>query len=329
LKDSESGDAVVILIPVYNDWGPVETLLYELDRALSVCGICPDVLLVDDGSSLPIPSLFLEKGLHVIGHVDVLTLKRNLGHQRAIATGLVFVYGSMPGRPVLIMDGDGEDAPGDVPLLIETFRREGGTHIIFAERTKRAESVTFKLFYRLYKIVHFGLTGVKVRVGNFSIVPSTVVSRLVIICEIWNHYAAAVFNARLPYSTVPTARGKRIAGQSKMSFVSLVIHGLSAISVYGQIVGVRLLIAASVFIAVVIGLITSTLLVRLLTNMAIPGWATFTTGLLFIMVLQTVAIGFLLVFVILYSRSSSTVIPLRECPLFIERVKRVFSNDAV
>ena len=281
------GDTLVILIPIYNDWASVEALLYQLDTVLDADRVRTEVLLVDDGSTLSVPPRFIEKGLRVIRNVNVLQLKRNLGHQRAIATGLVFVYENISGSMVLIMDGDGEDGPEDVSVLLERFYKEGENRIIFAERTKRTEGFMFKLFYHLYKTLHMALTG------------------------------------------VPIPRRKRISGQSQMGFISLVIHGLSAISVYGQIVGVRLLIAASVFIAVVAGLLISTVLIRLMTNLAIPGWATFTIGLLLVMVLQTVAISFLLVFMILYSRSSSTIIPIRDCGLFIGTVKRVFANDAV
>jgi hypothetical protein len=143
------------------------------------------------------------------------------------------------------------------------------------------------------------LTGVKVRVGNFSLIPFGMLSRLVVISEMWNGYAAAVFHAKLSYGTVPIPRRTRISGKSHMSFVSLVIHGLRAISVYGQVVGVRLLTAPSVFIALIVALVVGTVAIRAMTSLAIPGWATFTGGLLIVMLLQTVAMSFMLVFMIL------------------------------
>lgn len=327
--DENRSETVVILIPVYDDWAPVEMLLYELDKSLESQMVRATVLLVDDGSTSSIPATFLKNGLQVIRQVDVLELKRNLGHQRAIVTGLVFICEHLSGSMVLVMDGDGEDGPEDVPTLLESFHKEGGSRIVFAERSKRSESFTFKLFYQLYKALHVALTGVKVRVGNFSVIPFGMLSRLVVIAEMWNHYAAAVFNAKLAYGTVPIPRRTRIYGKSHMSFVSLVIHGLSAISVYGQVVGVRLLAAASVFIALIVALVAGTMTIRMMTNLAIPGWATFTGGLLIVMLLQTVAMSFMLVFMILYSRSNSTVIPIRDCPLFIGRLHRVFSDDRV
>ena len=93
-----------------------------------------------------------------------------------------------------------------------------------------------------YRFVHLLLTGERVRVGNFSVIPRDLLRRLVAVSDLWNHYAAAVFHARIPYTTIPTTRGTRYAGASQMNFVALVTHGLSAMSVFGDRIGVRLLI---------------------------------------------------------------------------------------
>jgi 2-polyprenyl-3-methyl-5-hydroxy-6-metoxy-1,4-benzoquinol methylase len=80
------------------------------------------------------------------------------------------------------------------------------------------------------------LTGISVRVGNFSILPRSYLSTLIVLSELWNHYAAAVFRSRLKFEMIPIPRGRRIAGASRMNFVSLVTHGLSAASVFSDIV---------------------------------------------------------------------------------------------
>ena len=79
--------------------------------------------------------------------------------------------------------------------------------------------------------------------GNFSVIPRERLASLVVVSELWNHYAAAAMRSRQPFCTIPTRRAERLDGESKMNFVGLVVHGLSAISVYSDIVGVRLLIA--------------------------------------------------------------------------------------
>ncbi len=320
---------LVILIPVFNDWHSVALLLPALDHALENSRTPIDVLLVDDGSTeAPEPGL-LALNLRRLSSVEVLHMRRNLGHQRAIAVGLVHVYLHEPCLGVVVMDGDGQDRPGDVPGLIEEFERRGQDAIIFAERTKRLESFTFRLCYRLYCALHWLLTGVRVRVGNFSIVPWQAVERLVVVSEIWNHYAAAIFRARLPYFTIPMHRGRRMTGESQMNFASLLVHGLSAISVFSDIVSARLLVMACALGVLVAGAAATVAGLRFAIHFAIPGWAGYAAAVLIILLSQALLGAFLLVFIISSARANMSFIPLRDAPNFVDRKERVFPLDTL
>jgi polyisoprenyl-phosphate glycosyltransferase len=327
--EQDHKNRLVILIPVFNDWHTVALLLPALDNALKNCRTPIDVLLVNDGSSeTPEPGL-LTQNFEQLRSVQILHLRRNLGHQRAIAVGLVHVYTNWPCTGVVVMDGDGEDRPRDAAHLIEEFQRSGESAIIFAERAKRLERVSFQLCYRLYCAAHWMLTGVRVRVGNFSIVPWQAVERLVIVSELWNHYAAAVFRARLPHRAIPMDRGRRMSGESKMNFVALLVHGLSAISVFGDIVSARLLVMASIFIALLVGAGATFAGMRYSAHLAIPGWAGYTAAILFVMLTQALLGAFLLVFTIISARANMSFIPLRDAPHFIDRQERVFPLDTL
>jgi polyisoprenyl-phosphate glycosyltransferase len=129
------------------------------------------ILLVDDGSTVPTPEKFGDGKYSSIESIDVLHLRRNVGHQRAIAVGLCYIEANCPCHHVVIMDCDGEDDPRDVPRLIRECLAHKEQKIIFAMRTRRSESLAFKFFYSLYRLSHFLLTGIPVRVGNFSVVP--------------------------------------------------------------------------------------------------------------------------------------------------------------
>src|SRR5204862_1949020 len=120
----------------------------------------------------------------------------------------------------------------------------------------------------------------------FSIVPASQLQRLVVVSELWNHYAAAVFKARIPRSSIPTQRGERLSGKSRMNFVALVVHGLSALSVHSEIIGVRLLVVALVVVGLMGALLGAVVGVRLFTSLAIPGWATAAGGLLLVLLAQ-------------------------------------------
>ncbi len=175
------------------------------------------------------------------------------------------------------------------------------------------------MFYRLYRLLHKLLTGLSVRVGNFSVLPYAALDTLVVVSELWNHYAAAVFRSRLPYTTLFTERGRRLVGTPHMNFASLVVHGLSALSVYGEVVGVRILVATAISGLLLVSAILTTVLVRFTTTLAIPGWATYTTGILFLMLLLVSIVAILFVFTILAGRTGMTFIPLRDYHLFVKR----------
>jgi hypothetical protein len=327
--DTRSGGIgpIIVLIPVFNDWESLARVLPELDKALASRAREVDVLVVDDGSTVEPGEDLIRGPFASLSRIDVLRLRRNLGHQRAIAVGLAYVEDRLGSRAVVVMDGDGEDDPADVPRLLEHVEEDGGDRIIFADRTRRSEPLGFRAFYALYRLLHHALTGQKVRVGNFSAIPRRRLSSLVVVAELWNHYAAAVIRSRQPHYSIPTRRAARLCGRSTMNFVSLVTHGLSAISVYSDVVGVRLLVLSVLLAAVMlIGIVAATI-VRLTTEWAVPGWATSTVGLLLILLGQAVMAAFIFSFMILGSRHGSPFLPRRDYSFFVGSVHALYLDE--
>jgi glycosyltransferase involved in cell wall biosynthesis len=320
--------SILILVPIYNDWDSATLLLRDLDAVFQREHLSPEVLLIDDGSTIPPPSRLSSTSLTTIRRLDILRLRRNLGHQRAIAIGLAFIHSSRPCDTIIVMDGDGQDKPSDIPRLLDRLNAEQQPTIVFAARTRRSESLAFRFFYQMYCILHKLLTGFAVRVGNFSALPYPMLDTLVVVSELWNHYAAAIFKARLLYTAVPTERGARLSGRSQMHFASLVVHGLSALSVYGDVLGVRLLILAAFLLLLLVSGILVTVVIRITTTLAIPGWATYTTGILAMILLQVMIVAILFVFTILAGRASLTFIPMRDYQFFIKGVTPIISNES-
>ena len=314
---------LMILMPVYNDWQALSRLLPILDLELKTAGLRTGLLLVDDGSTAKLPQSLVQIALPSIASIDVLTLRRNLGHQRAIAVGLSYIEANYPNYSVVIMDADGEDCPKDVPRLVRECLAHDNEKIVFAARTRRSEGLFFTFFYHLYRFVHLLLTGIPVRVGNFSIVPKDALKRLVAVSELWNHYAAAVHKAKLPMSLIPTERSERLQGTPHMDLVSLVVHGLSAMAVFGDRIGVRLLIVVSLGMLLTVGAMVIVATIRLATNFAIPGWATYVSGLLLVILMQMLLVILVFVFVILAARNAANVIPSRDYVHIMGGVKRI------
>ena len=204
------------------------------------------------------------------------------------------------------MDSDGEDRPEDIARLLAAAT---GLCAVFASRMRRSESWVFRFFYLVYRGLHWVLTGVPVRVGNFSLLPFLALDSLVVSADLWNHYAAAVFRTNLPRITVPCARGPRIHGRSKMNFISLVVHGISALSVFADVISARFLSLAGAAILLC------------LAAMAIFGRARFLTGLILVLLIQLVTLALGFCFLIISGRSQNLFLPLRDCPYFFGRVE--------
>src|SRR5688572_4816950 len=100
-----------IVIPIYNDLVSLRVLLVRLAQQPALQGA--RILVVDDGSSPPVAAL--TDSLPSAFPLDVVTLKYNVGHQRAIAAGLAHEVALNRSENIAIMDGDGEDRPEDVP----------------------------------------------------------------------------------------------------------------------------------------------------------------------------------------------------------------------
>ena len=81
----------VIALPLFNDWTAVTQLLPRVDDVLKAHGIRASVLVVDDGSTEEVPPGFAAGANRAISSVGILRLRRNLGHQRAIAIGLAYI----------------------------------------------------------------------------------------------------------------------------------------------------------------------------------------------------------------------------------------------
>jgi hypothetical protein len=309
---------IVVMMPIFNDWPALKPLLKKLDRVLFEHRLRARVLLIDDGSVDPVDPALSRLPYRAIGQVEVLALRRNLGHQRAIAIGAAYVEQYIDCSALVIMDGDGEDAPEHVPRLLSKLAEEKERAIVFGARVRRSESLLFLICYHLYRVVHLVLTGIPVRVGNFSAVPPRLLRRLVVVSEMWNHYAAAVIRSRIPYCTVPAERAPRLAGRSRMNFVSLVTHGLSAISVFGEIVGVRLLLVTGLLMVLTFAGLLAAVVHGAASDAGLPGWATAVIGLLGLLLLQSLVLVLVLVVITLSSRSNANFLPARDYGYFVD-----------
>lgn len=312
-------ERINVVIPLFNDWTAV-ALLLERIRVVVDEPLRNRLafLIVDDCSTTDYETIPAGVGQSV----SILRLFRNVGHQKAIALGLSYLADQTDQYPTIVMDSDGEDRPEDIGQLLKCGAEKPG-HVVFAHRAKRHESILFQVFYAVYKSVFRLLTGKVIAFGNFSLVPAGLLRKLAHVSEIWNNYPGGVIRSRLPYTAIPLERGRRLAGESKMNFVSLVLHGLGAVSVLMETTAVRLaLFCVMMLVASMLG-IGIVIYLKVFTNTSTPGWTTSLVSTFLIVMLQAFLISLLLVFMLLSYRTQPQFIPAKQFHDFVERVERV------
>jgi glycosyltransferase involved in cell wall biosynthesis len=288
-------EKLIILCPVYNDEEAVNRLLAEFHERVAQIPYQVSVVIVNDGSKFP-PSIQPRQGFQI----KLIHLRRNIGHQKALAIGLSYIHKEMECDRILILDADGQDRPDDAIRLLNESSKDP-EQIVFAYRNSRQENTRFLFFYWLYKLFFRILTGRSISFGNFMVMPRQSLDKIVFYSEIWSHLAGGIIKSGLRYTSLPTDRAARYVGKSSMSFTSLVVHGLGSISVFMEVVAGRLLIFSFLLSAFSAIAIIVLLAIRTMTDLAIPGWtSTLITSMVIVLLL-----GFMLSFFTLFLFYSS------------------------
>jgi hypothetical protein len=241
---------VKILIPVYNDWQSVSKLIDEIDNLSINSEYQISIIVVNDASNHDRQDE--DKILNNIHSIQVLNMKINQGHARCIATGLKYIYEKEEFDYVIPMDGDGEDRPEEVKDFLNQIKNSYDKPIV-GERIKRSENFLFKACYLTHKLITLTFTGKSIKFGNFTCLPKMTVQKMINDKATWNSFSGALTKVENDLISIPSSRGKRFFGPSKMSFYSLIKHSLSIISVFRK----TFLIRSALFIILYILFIKS------------------------------------------------------------------------
>ena len=256
---------LIIITPVYEDAQVATKLFKDIGEIYNNAYI----VAVDDGSiNHTLHSRYIEAaGLQGV----VITLKKNVGHQRSIAIGLSYVSDNINNScNIIIMDSDGEDTPTSIQALLKLLKSDN-VDVVVAERKSRIETLWFRFFYIVYKRMFRLLSGRKISFGNFMAIKSSSIKRLVAMQELWLHIASCVLMSKLRIKEVALDRGKRYAGKGKTNFIGQVLHGFRALMVFSEDVLVRVGMAcASVAALAILGGIAAVTLK--IFGFATPGW---------------------------------------------------------
>lgn len=292
---------LIVVTPIYEDREASSTLFRELTSALEVR---PYIVAVDDGSIHEPVSVASIASAGLAG--EVLRLKRNVGHQRAIAIGLSHVAVTFPeAELIVVMDSDGEDTPRTIPLLVNSVA-PSDVDMAVAERRTRVETFRFRTMYWTYKRIFELLVGRRINFGNYMILKQPALQRLVTMPELWIHLPGCVLCSRLRVQASPIDRGRRYSGQSKMNFVALALHGFKGLMVFSEELLVRMGVACTIVaIGALIG--GAAAITMKLLGYTTPGWSTVVLGVLLLLFLQMGALTLMMLMLTGLTRASAVV----------------------
>ena len=241
---------IKILIPVYNDWQSLFKLIDEIDKLQINEEFQISILIVNDASNHDRATE--KKQFKNIQSIKILNMIKNQGHARCIATGLKYLLEKDDFEYVIPMDGDGEDRPEEIIEFLNEVKNSNNKPIV-GERVKRSEDLKFKICYALHKVFTLVFTGQLIKFGNFTCLPKSVVEKMINEKATWNSFSGSLKKIERNLVSIPSVRGKRYFGPSKMSFYNLIKHSLSIISVFRK----TFLIRSALFIILYILLIKS------------------------------------------------------------------------
>jgi polyisoprenyl-phosphate glycosyltransferase len=240
---------IIILIPVYNDWQSVFKLLENINLEISTLESDFSVTIVNDASTEN--KLEFPTDLKELKSIQIINMKKNQGHARCNAVGLKYINEKEDFDYVIPMDGDGEDRPEELCLLIEKIKEFPNT-VITANRIKRSEGYLFKFCYLVHKYLTLVFTGQSIKYGNYTCLPKLVVDEMVNEPATWSSFSGALAKTVKDTKSIPSERGTRYFGPSKMSFINLLKHSLSIIAVFKTTLLIRSILFLIAYLFLVI-----------------------------------------------------------------------------
>jgi len=241
-----------VVIPICNEAENIPELYERLSGVMEA--LCADrklpgdsyeIIMVDDGSSdgswQCIRELH-EKDRRVRG----ISFSRNFGHHIAITAGL----DSAKGRAVILMDGDLQDPPEEIPKLDSKFNE--GFDIVYGIRQRRNDPIVKKASSSLFWWILRRFSGVDMPQGQTML---RILSRkLIDVIKDMKEYSRFIHGMMawpgFPAATVEVSHSPRTKGTSKYNIPKmfrLAFHAVTSFSTIPLKLAIYMGFASSLF----------------------------------------------------------------------------------
>lgn len=123
-----------IVIPIYNEADNILPLIEEIEWVMQPLKERWEIIFIDDGSSDNSLAI-LQKQISTKPYLRCVQLKKNYGQTSAFAAGIKAAKGTW----IISLDGDGQNDPRDIPLLIDIAKSTPNIDLVAGQRHKRKD----------------------------------------------------------------------------------------------------------------------------------------------------------------------------------------------
>lgn len=275
-----------LVIPIFNEQENLQELCQRLTRMMEKLNKSYEIIFVDDGSSDY--SFQTLQNLHQKDRqIRVIRFSRNFGHHIAITAGLDHAQG----QTIVLMDGDLQDAPEDIPKLYAKFKQ--GYDIVYATRQTRKDpffkKLNSKIFYQVLKLI--GNISIPTDVGIFRIMSHRAAHALSR-CREQSRFIVGLMDWT-GFSSVGVAieRQPRYQGKPKYNFFKSLKLAINAITSFSHFP-----LKLATYIGFLMALVSSVLAVyivikKLFFNVSTSGYTSIIVSILFLGSIQLIIMG--------------------------------------
>ncbi len=279
---------ISVVVPLHNEEANIPELLRRTLAVLdSLTGGTHELVLVDDGSTDQTLEL-IEKAARADPRIVVIVLSRNFGHQAALGAALEVAFGDA----VVMMDGDLQDAPENIPQLLQEL--QCGYDVVFATRIKRKEGRLLRLGYRGFYWLISQLSDVPLPqgAGDFGIMSRRVVDLLRNSHEQHLYWRGIRSWVGFRQKGIPIERDARHAGKSQYSLNKLFRLAFDGIFSF-SVVPLRAISLCGILVIILsLGASVYSIFVKFFFKSP-PGFTALFVGLMFLSGIQLLFLGFI------------------------------------
>jgi glycosyltransferase involved in cell wall biosynthesis len=214
---------LTVLIPVRDEEANILSLVEEIEAALGP--VVPyEILYVNDGSRDGTESAVLRAAASR-PQLRLLALDRNSGKAEALRAGAAAARGEL----IVLIDGDGQNNPADIPRLLAAFDAAPGAGLAMAQRVGRKDTAFKRWQSRTANAIRKRLLRDDTRDAGcgFALLPRDVFRSLPVFAGMHRFLPALVRREGRPVVFVDVVDRARRAGVSKYGFFDRLWVGIA------------------------------------------------------------------------------------------------------